>query len=202
MTPTQKNCVTGLAALLIIIIFGVIIFTLWRQQQRQQLVDAFGEDLLNLCNPPGGGLTNPANWPHKPGHAMKLLLLEQGTSNLHEWHDELPDDLRADERDQVDLVVCMGGTGEEILRTCEYYWTDTGFEPLLFTVELARPVMHLTIINGQTQLRIVEKPLGGYAPTECPDRQVARYGSTVLKVGEDITQDGFVRAIRSYLALR
>ena len=202
MSSTSKNVLTLVAALLIIAVFAVVIVVVRQQQEQQKFINTFGEDVANMCNPPEGGAASDRNWPRIPGSQMQILLLEQGATQKHGWHDDLPDDLRADSLEEVDLVICMGEEGEIVLETCEYTQTGDPRQPVLFRVQLVRPTVNIIILNRQTGQRIVEIPVGGSTPPQCPQRDRVERGTTKLQVGDPIDAAGFARAIDFYLSRR
>lgn len=203
MTEGQKNILTGVAALIIIAFFGSVAYIIWQQQQTEKIVSAFGDDVVAMCNPPSGGNANPNNLPRHADYFKAVVFPANGGSKLHNWHDALIDEVRAENKDELDIIICMGEPIEENLEVCEYYSLysfDTS--TVIFTITRTRYFVTAVVINARNGNRIANAKVYGADPEACPDQERAEQGSNDFLRGDKPTENDFLRTMQTYLVAR
>lgn len=195
MTDREKNMITLMLAVVILGIFAAVIGYLLYQRNQQAVIEAFGADIVNLCNPPPNDMESEANLPSMRGGSSnrKALILELNSDDLHDWHDQLPDVARATNREDIDIVFCIGEqASRSIENPCQY--TDTGGPgPIRFAIEryiYYVPVVAINPINGRT---ILEANVAGVPPQDCPEWTRELEGSVTRMDGRDVTYAEFAR---------
>jgi hypothetical protein len=182
MTDGQKNFITLIAALVIIGIFAAVIFYVLQMQERQALIDAYGEDVVAMCKAPGGGTSNRANVPASP-RPWKVLLLTHGDEVKHEWHDDLGPDLRADDKEELAIVVCVHEQKERVVEEQPYALERGGGT---FVVQRVQYYVDIVLLNAETGRRIAEFPVQGNPPDPLPDYYRGSQGSIEKLYGEEV----------------
>lgn len=203
MTEGQKNILTLVAALIIIAFFAAVAYGIWQRQQSEKLVNTFGDDVIALCNPPSGGNANPNNTPRHAEIFKTLVLPANGGAKFHAWYHDIIDDAKAKNKDELDIIICLGEPIEETLEVCEYVpISATSSGVTVFTITRVRYFVTAVLINARNGNRIQNVKVYGGDPELCPDRERAEQGTNEFLRGTKPTSSDFLRAMQSYLVRR
>jgi hypothetical protein len=101
-TQNKARVVVIIVILLVVVWWGYSCYVDYREEQRAK---EYSESLTRLCMKPGEAPQQEA--PELPD--AKFLVLTRWGRTLHEWHDELPDEWRAENSDEVDFDLCRAG---------------------------------------------------------------------------------------------
>jgi len=145
---------------------GVVGIYYGGEKQREKVHDTYGQTIAEICDPPVGGIASLANLPGHP-NKPKILLLETDDTLMHQWHEDLPDEMRATSRETLDIVVCMKDSSETI-ETCDYR-DDKKTSTVIFTIKRIQKNLELVLLNADSGLRIAELTVEGGIPDKCPD---------------------------------
>ena len=159
----------GIILILCIALTALGLFLL--EKERGDVKEAYGENVADMCDPPAGG---QARFSLRPEGDLKAAVLEVDDSLWHEWHEDLPDNLRADDRDSLGVVICVE-EGKEVIERCPYQIQGEDGD---FTVIREQTYAELIYLNAETGERFLESRVTGGEPDECPDTFRAREGST------------------------
>lgn len=145
----------GFCAVLLIpfCLFGGVGMLKYREWQEMETV--FGEALLSMCR--SEYYDDVGTFPSFEGSPRFLIIEESGLPGS--WHRKLPENLRADGAEEVDLVVCLDYAEDVEVSECEY----TGWK-VIRRFRLARNVF---VVDPQTGKTVASTTLYGDAPV-CP----------------------------------
>lgn len=179
-------------------VFIVAAFIL-AEQERKAVVDNYGETVAEMCNPPAGGAASNANLPTgTAGAALKAVALINDDNRRHAFHEDMPEDLRADDQAELQVVICVAEREIEV-ENCEYV-TDQADQTADFNILRIQKVNDLILLNATTGQRIDELTVEGAMPEECKDSETGTKGSTKKLTGAAVTYNQFETAIRPVLA--
>lgn len=177
-------CLVGIVAL--VLIGGYLL-----DKERDAVKKAYGSEVAKMCDPAGGGAADSANMPSGE-RPLQLLVLDDGDSTRHDWHKDLPSQYKADDQDELDVVVCVKER-TETLEKCPYTTSDdTKKGDVAFTVDRKQHFADLVLLNGQTGRRISELTVEGELPGPCPSQ--AR-STTPDITGKDVSYNDFLTII-------
>lgn len=153
MSTAEKNVSTFITAMIIIIIFYGIIYYIRNKQEENHFRNRFGEDMFALCATP------PEN-PRRdsfPTEQLQLLVLEG--NELSDWYNDLPDILRADNREELNVVACV--TNGELVRmqTCSYSFGGS--------IRRFRQTKYVTLYSAKSSNIITRFQVFGSPPGSC-----------------------------------
>lgn len=182
-----------LAAILCVVVVAVALYSI--EQEKKEIRDKYGSEVADMCDEPGGGTADVANLPGTNGQFKFLVLTDTGT--YHEWHDKLPADLRAEDKETLSAVICLESHTTTV-ESCPY--TDPKDETkTVFTIERVRPYLDMILLNPQTGARIAERTIQGGEPDACPDEAKGTKGSTVTKKGRAVAYNDFYTALTEFV---
>lgn len=169
-----------------------------RDREREKVIETYGETLAKLCSPMPEGIADRANLPIDPD-PLKALVLIDGDSRRHNWHNALSDEVRADRGDEVQVVMCVSETPEwELHERCPYYATENLRGEIVFTIDRNIAIVRIVMLNAATHQRIVELTLRGEEPAACPAEHKDE-GTTAEWNGAALTSDDFLAEVERYL---
>ena len=195
---TKKKFFGG-CAIVVVLCIGVtlVVATVSVYLENKEIKGSFGETIAEMCHPPAGGQASKDNLPEAGAAPLKTVVFPNGLPQYHAWHTELPDDLRASGKDDVQIVVCIEELEPKIVEKCEYRETDK--EDTLFTIARQQPVSEAVVLNAQTGKRIAELRLRGGMPNECPENYTALEDTTQYFNGKAVEYNDFLTAIEPLL---
>jgi hypothetical protein len=172
---------------------AIVVFTM--EQEKAEIRDKYGEDVAKLCEEPGGGAADPANLTSADAQIKFLILTDEGM--YHDWHDKLPVELRAKDKDELDAVICLQSSSKEIER-CPY--VDPKDESkTLFTIVREQPLVDVVLLNP-AGARIAEFTLSGGMPDECSDEARGTKDSVQKQRGKAVSYNDLYTALTEFTA--
>jgi hypothetical protein len=195
MSDGQKNCLTLIVALVILTVFGIAIVLILQKQKEEKLKTALGEETFNQCATLGGGNANLGNFPTTQG-PFKSVVIGLGQNDLHEWHEILPEETKAESRTELSLIFCVGEIEKQVVEECPYY-REAG--SLIFAVQRFQLYKLVAVFNATTQRRIADVRVMGGPPKACEDYRYDQQGSVTFYNGTEPDENAFLRAIWEYI---
>lgn len=195
MSDGQKNCLTLIIALIIIAVFGIAIFFILQKQKEEKLKAALGEETFAQCTTLGGGNANLSNFPTTQG-PFKSVVIGLGENDLHEWHEVLPEETKAETSAELSLIFCVGEVEKQVIEECPYYREDGS---LIFAVQRFQPYNLVAVFNATTHRRIADVHVMGGIPQACEDYRRDQQGSVTAYNGSEPDANTFLRAIWEYI---
>jgi hypothetical protein len=192
--------------LIVLIIIGVVFLCtiigiggilLVFQQEVASTQEAFGEDILQICDPIRGGTADEDHMPEDRSYPLKAVVIQEGMSYVGRLHDDLNSEWQATSRDDVDIVICVRKT-TRVIEECAYSDSDDEEDDIAF-IEREQRVQQISLFNPNTRDKIAEMTIEGALPEECPDVLQARDGSTRTQTGPEVEFGDFEDAIRPYI---
>jgi hypothetical protein len=156
---------------------GVIGYALVLRNRAGELTDKYGADITGLCKNAASGTADERNLKTRV-RPFKLIVLNLD-GQRHSWHDQLPEEMRAEDRAAIDLVACVGDKKfSEVVESCDYIDDSTGAQ---FTVNRIQYYKNVYLLNPDTGQPAKVLRAWGAAPEYCPD---PIYGTSNLLGGE------------------
>ncbi len=159
------------------------------QRQIEQTEEAYGEDIVNMCNPIR--TETVTNVSLAEDYPYQVVVFGEGFVTKHSWHGDLPDAWQADDKDETDLVVCVREE-EDIIEECPYSADgEDSSDPAILQRVQKRVDLYIFTPNGE----LVEKvSVDGEIPAECPDTR--RISGTEKEEGDAVTYAQFEDVLR------
>lgn len=195
MSDGQKNCLTFVIALIIAAVFGTAIVFILQRQKEEKLISALGVQTFDRCTALGGGNANIANFPVTQG-PFRSVVIGVGENDLHEWHEILPEETKAETSDELSLIFCVGEIQKRMIEECPYYRDDGS---LIFDVQRFQMYRLVAVFNAETHRRIADVSVLGGLPEACEDYRYDQQGSVTFYNGPDPDENAFLRAIWEYI---
>jgi hypothetical protein len=183
--------------MLICAVAGVGLYFVF-QQEVASTRKAFGEDILQLCNPIRGGTADADNLPEDVSYPLQAVVIQEGMPFLGSLHDDLYPEWRAAKRGDVDIVICVRKT-TRVIEECAYGDNNDDDDEDIAFIEREQQLQEIFLFNPDTRDKIAEMTLEGELPEACPDQVRARDGSTRTETGPEIEFADFEDAIRPYI---
>ncbi|RPJ02524.1 MAG: hypothetical protein EHM39_01655 [Chloroflexi bacterium] len=156
---------------------GVIGYGLYLRDRAGNIGKAYGEDIAGLCQNAASVTPDERNLKTRI-RPFKLVVMNLD-GKRHSWHDRLPEEMRAGDRAEIDLVACVGDKQYyEVIESCDYVDSQTGGEFIIKRIQYYKNVYLLNPDTGQPA-KILRA--WGSAPEYCPDEI---YGKDNLTCGE------------------
>jgi hypothetical protein len=174
--------------------FGVV-FAIF-QQEVAATREAFGEEIVHMCDPIRGGAASNAHLP-RGSYPLQAVVLKEGMPFVGSMHDDLNPQWQAANREEADIVICVRNT-TQVVESCVYGDDNDAKEDLAF-IEREQQVQEIFLFNPDTQGKIAEITLEGALPAECPYEMRASDGSTRTQTGPEVEFSDFEDAIRPYI---
>jgi hypothetical protein len=151
--------------ILLVMIFGVVMLVAYSQLAKANLNAKYGSTIANMCE-----TTVFANFDrdnlsstHQP---LRILILSD-SGRRHSWHNQLPDNIRAEDQASTDIVACvMSSTHQQVVETCEYQEFGTG---TVFNVSRVQYYRNVYLVDAATGQPIAPIVAWGSGPDYCPD---------------------------------
>jgi hypothetical protein len=183
----------GVSLLTCVVLVGVILYFYNKDSKRAE--ELYGKEIAEICNPPAGGDAAETNMPDDP-RPLSVAVMDADSTFLHEWHDDLPSDFRAGNRDELRVVICVE-MESQVVESCPYYTEDDSDKT--FMIERVRQDAHLILLNAESGQRISELTVQGESPNECPNTARGRVGDTTQYKGDKPSYNDFLVAIQPLL---
>lgn len=167
------------------------------QQEVASTQEAFGEDMLQICDPIRGGTASIENLPADSSYPLQAVVIREGMPYLGSMHDDLNPEWRAANSDETDIVICVRNT-TQVIEECAYGDRNDEEDDLAF-IEREQQVQEIFLFHPETRDKIAEITLEGELPEQCPDQMRARDGSTRTQTGPEVEFGDFEDAIRPYI---
>ncbi len=180
---------------LLIMCIGAVIGMFVLEQEKKEVRDNYGNDVAKMCDTPGGGAADLANLSGGEDGYRFLILDDDGL--YHDWHDKLPNEMRAADGDELDVVICFEESSD-VLESCEYYVGDDESDTA-FTVERVRYETTMILLNAETGARIAETTIIGGMPDKCPDETRGREGEKQQEKGSAVSYNDFYTALLTFV---
>lgn len=185
MSESQKNIIFVVAALVIICIFGGVIGVILQSQEDERLRNTFGEQIINICV--NNTSTTSPSFQQMPRTALKLLVLEGASESS--WHDDVPDEMRAETREELNVLACVAAERDVFLERCPY-------EDNVYIDRYARGHT-VTLYNPDSARPITSFEVHGSPPGRCEDYTFADVGEVKTRRGDRSDGDAFMLAFRA-----
>ena len=116
MSEQEKNILTFVAAIVIMGIFGALIVLILQKQEDEKFINEFGAETSALCITPPQDTTD--NYRNMPRTNRRIAVFEDDGKS--DWHDEVRDQWRADTKEEMTIVACVGEERDVFLEQCKY----------------------------------------------------------------------------------
>lgn len=185
--------VLGVIGLCVCVAVAAVIYS--TEQEKKEIRDKFGDEIAKLCDEPAGGAPELANFVNGDAEVRFLVLTNEGMYD--DWHDKLPAEMRAGDKESLDVVVCKVASTKQI-ESCPY--TDPDDESkVMFTINRVQPVLDLVLLSP-SGARIAETTILGGMPDKCPDEARGSKDSTQTKSGAAVSYNDFYTELTSFVA--
>lgn len=184
MSDQEKNVLTFFAAIVIIGVFGALIFVLLRRQEEQAFLNEFGEETYSLCS---ASIDDPQrNYRRMPVRGNRRVAVFESDAKS-EWHDAVPDEFRAETREELTIVACVSDEFSVNLERCPY-------EANIYIDRYARSRL-VTLYNAESGELITWFDVHGSPPTACEDITWAEVGEVKERRGGQPGDSNFIAAL-------
>ena len=151
--------------ILLVMIFGAVMLIAYTQLAKANLNAKYGSTIANLCETTVFADFHRENLSSSRQPPRILILSDSG--RRHSWHNQLPDDMRAEDQASTDIVACvMSNTHEQVVETCEYQEFGSGAS---FNVSRIQYYRNVYLVDAATGLPIAPIVAWGSGPDYCPD---------------------------------
>jgi hypothetical protein len=175
---------TFFGAIIIIAIFGAAVYFILQKQERDRLINTFGEDIMTLCERPVTGDTGSFN--NVPRLEPLYFLVLEG-SEKSDWHDDVPSNMQAETREQLNVVACIYDEREVALEEC--YYTN------LSTINRVGWGRYVTLYNPDTLQLMMRFDVHGAPPPSCELMNRSDTGDVKVRKGSKPDGDDFVSTL-------
>lgn len=178
----------GLFSIICIAICGVFFFL--ALQEIEKIEEAYGETIVGMCNPISTE-TVASDINLDDTYPRQIVIFGESDLTRHAWFNNLPKSWQADNKDEVDLVVCIREK-EEVIEECEYTFDD---EESSETAVLQRVQYKADLFIFTADGDLVNTvEVNGKQPFECPDTR--RIRGTEKEKADKVTYAQFEDTIR------
>ncbi len=162
---------------------GLLVNTLITTADTWALHRAYGAQVAEMCDPPGGGAADAANMPTSTSDS--LIILETGTATRHAWSD-------SGDAGELAVVACVAERWKEV-ETCSVFRDMAKGEDYNADVVRRQHTADVILFNAQTGDRITETALRGPEPRTCPADYSELVGESKQFIdGERVQRDTFM----------
>ena len=156
---------------------GVIGYALLLRDRAGNIGKTYGEDIAGLCQSAASSTPDERNLKTRIRPFRLVVMKLDGRQ--HSWHDKLPEEMRAEDRDSIDLVACVGDKRYyDVIESCDYVDGMTGG---VYTIKRIQYYQNVYLLNPDTGQPAKILRAWGSAPEYCPDE---KYGKDNLTGGE------------------
>jgi len=189
VSEQEKNMLTLFVAVIIVGIFGAIIYVVLQQQEEEVFKNKFGEEVLALCTTP---LVSPEHdYRNMPIRSVRRVLVLEGDKES-DWHDAVPDQWRAETSEELTIVACVSDERDVNLERCPY-------EDNVYIDRYARSRV-VALFNADTGELITRFDVHGSPPTACEDVTWAEVGEVKERRGRKPADEQFIAALQVELS--
>jgi hypothetical protein len=151
--------------ILLVMIFGAVMLVAYSQLAKANLNATYGSTIANLCETTVFADFHRDNL--SSSHQPPRILVLSDNGRRHSWHNQLPDNMRAEDQASTDVVACvMSNTHEQVVETCEYQEFGSG---TVFNVSRIQYYRNVYLVDAATGLPIAPIVAWGSGPDYCPD---------------------------------
>ena len=136
--------------ILLVMIFGAVMLIGYSQLSKVNLNAKYGSTIANLCETTVFADFHRDNL--SSSHQPPRILILSDNGRRHSWHNQLPDNMRAEDQASTDIVACvMSNTHEQVVETCEYQEFGSG---TIFNVSRIQYYRNVSLVDAATGLPI------------------------------------------------
>jgi hypothetical protein len=144
---------------------GVVGYALVLRDRAGNISKTYGDDIAGLCQNAASETPNERHLKTRVRPFQIVVMNLDG--RRHSWHDKLPEEMRAEDRDSIDLVACVGDKKYyEEIESCDYTDSMTGGQ---FTIKRIRYYKNVYLLNPDTGQPAKVLRAWGSDPEYCPD---------------------------------
>lgn len=186
----------GQGCLLFLVIVGLVGLALYiGAQEIARTAERYGEDVVGLCDPIRGGQASLSNMPDDVSYPLRVVVFREEQPFIGSLHNNLRDAWRANDRSEVDVVVCVADSHRLLVEECTYRAGD-GMQVVVKRYQRYNDVI---LFNPDTTERIVELRVDGDLPDRCPERVTGDDRRAWDINGREMTFAQFETAIMPYV---
>ncbi|MBN2305276.1 MAG: hypothetical protein JXQ72_12395, partial [Anaerolineae bacterium] len=114
----------------------------------------------------------------------------------HGWHIKLPDEVRANNKAETDIVVCVSEERKNIVENCPYYDDNNN---RIFSVNRVQRYHDIFLLNAETGGLIRTFQVTGGMPGTCPETKMGERGKADTINGSQPEYDNFWYQLRQVI---
>lgn len=161
----------------------------------EETEERYGAETIALCDPIRGGDASLANMPGDVSYPLQIVVFRNEQRFLGSLHRDLRDEWRAEDRSELDVVVCVGNKQRHLIEACPYEDFD-GDDIMIRRYQLSNEVV---LFNPRTTERIASIDVRGSLPDACPETVASDDRSGWNIVGREMSFADFETALMPYV---
>jgi hypothetical protein len=162
--PTSGGGFNPNVIVVLLLIFGGAMLVVYSQLEKWMVKNKYGDRIANMCETTVFTDFSKNNLTSDRFPPRILIMGDNG--KRHEWHDDLPDVMRAEDRESTDIVACvMSKKHQQVMETCNYESYSSG---KVFTVSRVQYYRNVYLVDAATGLPIATIVAWGAGPEYCP----------------------------------
>lgn len=170
------------AALAMVVCLGVVALGVAVSSRASD--GAVSDDVADLC----AGIGRTASIDHRPAapRPYRVAVVDHD-GDQHEWHNRLPDLVRADAPDAIDALACVTEDREMIVEDCPYYpysFAGTDESETVFSVQRIAIYNDVFLLNPASGEVFAVLRVWGTAPEACSAYKMGERDSVTPEHGE------------------
>jgi hypothetical protein len=194
--PASTDKRRGRGFLVFLVIVGLVGLALYiGAQEIAKTAERYGEDVVGLCDPIRGGQASLSNMPDDVSYPLRIVVFREEQPFIGSLHRDLRDEWRANDRSEVDVVVCVAEKQRRLVEECSYRVGDG----IRVVVKRYQRYNDVILFNPDTTERIVELRVDGDLPDKCPERVTDDDRRAWDINGREMTFAQFETAIMPYI---
>ncbi len=170
--------------------------------EKREVRADYGDAIADMCGRVSGE-ASMANLPLTARPYGVVIMDNDGTR--HSWHRKLPDEVRANNQSQTDIVVCISDEREEVVESCvydrvSYGLTGRSVDPSqTMVVQRQQIYQDVFLLNPDTGAVIQTFRVAGSAPKACPSNISGESGDVKSIQGSDPEYEAFFYQLQQFI---
>lgn len=169
---------------------------LYLDEEEPTSEETYGSTIAEMCYPIRGGEESLSNLPADVEYPLNVVVFhETNRAQVHQFHNNLPDEWQADDENEVEAVMCLRPRSVDV-EECPYI--DNNDEEIGTVIRVQTDMD--VVVFSPTGDAVTTFQIAGDEPPECPEETTFLQGQTVRRLtSAAIPYADFENAIRAFV---